>query len=396
MSTFEVRELDSSTEKDWRRFASQLGDRLASGECTADWSLSPAFLPEGADKVEMRLRTTTRRTLVCVSSGLSNPPSPWRQSGVSDIHVLEEPILCADRFASTVVTQLRRTWNIPHPSFLVGSQDGSTVEGVFGVELLGDAGEVFEPMTSSIHADEEALSRVVRRALQALPGPEIRMAADGSCTVPLGKVTAHVYVAALDEVRVDAPIVERIGGRTRAAEVVADLNRRHPRLKFLLVDDRVHLTSSIDARPFVPQHLLDAVTRLADFVTRVDDDFASDLGGRLSTSALATGPGYTPDDATEDEVPTQLMTLLELESELDGTIGAEDVVSVCGRDQMKISRYEKFCVEQSESWKECAREARLRGEAAAASECAEEAVPWDRVVEALRSALRTVGFYDNA
>ncbi len=396
MSTFEVRELDSSTEKDWRRFAAQLGDRLASGECTADWSLSPAFRPEGADKLEMRLRTTLRRTLVCVSSGLSNPPSPWRQSGVSDIHVLEEPVLCADRFASTVITQLRRTWNIPHPSFLVGSQDGRTVEGVFGVELLGDAGQVFEPMTSSVHADEEALSKAARKALQALPGPEIHMSADGSFTVPLGKVTAHVYIAALDEVRVDALIVERIGGRTRAAEVVADLNRRHPRLTFLLIDDRVHLTSSIEARPFVPQHLMDAITRLADFVTRVDDDFATDLGGRLSTLPVVTGLGDAPDDATEDEVPTQLMTLLELDAELGGTIDAEDVVSVCGRDQMKISRYERFCVEQSQSWKECAREALLRGESAAASECAEEAVPWDRVIEALRSALRTVGFYDNA
>ncbi|QCB51854.1 hypothetical protein E5720_17235 [Rhodococcus sp. PAMC28707] len=396
MSTFEVRELDSSMEKDWRRFAAQLGDRLASGEYTADWSLSPAFRPEGADKLEMSLRTTMRRTLVCVSSGLSNPPSPWRESGVSDIHVLEDPVLCADRFASTVVTQLRRTWNIPHPSFLVGTQDGSTVEGVFGVELLGDAGQVYEPMTSSVHADEEALSKAARRALQALHGPEIHMAADGSFTVPLGKVTAHVYVAALDEVRVDAPIVERIGGRTRAAEVVGDLNRRHPRLTFLLIDDRIHLTSSIAARPFVPQHLMDAVTRLADFVTRVDDDFATDLGGRLSTSPFATGPGDVPDDPTEDEVPAQLMTLLELDAELGGTIDAEDVVSVCGRDQMKISRYERFCVEQSQSWKECARDARLRNESAAASEYAEEAVPWDRVIEALRSALRTVGFYDNA
>ncbi|MCZ4080096.1 hypothetical protein O1W68_19300 [Rhodococcus sp. H36-A4] len=396
MSTFEIRELDSSTEKDWRRFASQLGDRLASGECTADWSLSPAFLPEGAEKLEMRLRTTTRRTLVCVSSGLSNPPSPWRPSGVSDIHVLEEPVLCADRFASTVVTQLRRTWNIPHPSFLVGSQDGSTVEGVFGVELLGDAGEVLEPMASSIHADEKALSRAVRRALQALPGQEIRIASDGSCFIQLGKVSAHVYIAALDEVRVDAPIVERIGGRTRAAEVVADLNRRHPRLKLLLVDDRVQLSSIIEARPFVPQHLMDAVSRLADFVTRVDDDFAAYLGGRLSTSAFPIGPGEASDDATEEEVPTQLMALLELDAESGGTIDAEDVVSVCGRDQMKIARYERFCVEQSESWKECAREARLRGEDAAASECEEEAVPWERVVEALRSALRTVGFYDKA
>ncbi|MDJ0396106.1 hypothetical protein QMK17_22545 [Rhodococcus sp. G-MC3] len=380
---FEIPNLDDVTEHDWRAFTTQLSDRLASSGPGFESSVVAKFAPKNSSRQEMMIRTTAAGGLVCASSGLSSPPPPWRRSDVDAIHLLEEDAPWVDRFVAKIVTEIRHAWNVPHPSFLVAPETESA-------QL--SAGDFVTPATRT---DESELVVSVKDALHATFDNAVESTdGSGSFTIEIAGTAVHIYVASSDEVRAHACIVERISGRTRAAELVADLNRRHPRLKFLLVEDRVHAAVSIDASPMVPQHVTSAVARLAAFVSTADDQFAEHLGGTLPSRH----PVCVADDMIEvpadEDVPPQLMTLLEIDAESGGEVGVDDVVSVCGADREKIIRYQTFCAEQAQSWREYAREAVLRDEPGAEYEA--EAVPWDRIVRALQLALRTVGFFDKA
>ncbi|OZF51605.1 hypothetical protein [Rhodococcus sp. 14-2470-1a] len=366
-------DLDAATQSDWTRFTTELADHLASLEPGAELSISPDFEPEGSPRRAMLLRLTAEGTLVCASSGLGSPPPPWQPAEADGIFVVEDGAAWVDRLCSTVVEQIRCAWNIPHPSFL------------------------FRPGAKAPTAptpDESACPPDVAGPLLETFGDRVSVTPDGVVSIAIGPVIAYVTAAGVDEIRIHALVVERIAGRTRAAEVVADLNRRHPRLKFLLVEDRVHVACTIDADPFLPQHVVNAAGRLAKFAATVDEEFADHVGGVVPTHD-ATEQVDGSADPSDEELPPQLMTLLEMDAESGGKVDADDIVSVCGPDRAKIGRFEAFCTEQAESWREYAQEAMLRGESAAAEECALEAVPWDRVVRALRSALAAIKNLDN-
>ncbi|SNS91441.1 T3SS (YopN, CesT) and YbjN peptide-binding chaperone 1 [Rhodococcoides kyotonense] len=376
MSTFEAEELDRSTDDDWRTFSSRLADHLI--DDSDDVVLDPAFSPSGTPPREIRFRRTSADTIECTITT------------ASDTRTIEKSTARVDHLVALAVAELRGTWNVVHPAFLAGLDRAPEMR-------LGDADD-YDATSCVTAAHESDLERIVRQCLRAVTGSDIEVSPDGNFAISLGTITAYVYVADRTEVRVHAPIVERISGRTRAAELVSDLNRRHPRLKFLLVDDRVHVTVSIDASPFVPQHLDDALHRVAEFVGRVDEQFADHMGGAIACGAVAAPAAgsvtYAGDN--NDDVPPQLMTLLELDSVADGAVDVEVVVSVCGPDREKIASYESFCSEQARTWRECARDAEERGDVDTMSECEAEAVPWDRIVSILRLVLRTVAFFDNA
>ena len=84
------------------------------------------------------------------------------------------------------------------------------------------------------------------------------------------------------EVVVFAAVVHDVAGRSRAAEVLNDLNVEARWVKFQLVRDRVFVTVSVLARPFVPAHLHHAVKILAETADGIDNDLAVKLGGRTT------------------------------------------------------------------------------------------------------------------
>lgn len=386
---FEGSSLDDVTDRAWTAFAVELADRIASVETGTEIPVTPGPSGESTSKAAMIVRKTTRGTVLCESVGTSSPPPPWKQAG--DVHTLEDEEAWVDRFVSTIVTHIRTMWNVPHPSFLAQNAGGDIAT---HSDVQADVRIDVVPHT------EAELANSVDSAVRSIPGADVRTSGDGSYCVTIGTIAAYVYVASSEEVRVHVPVVERIAGRTRAAEVVSDLNRRHPRLKFLLVEDRVHTASSIDAHPFVAQHAVNAVLRVIAFAASVDDSFAGNLGGVVAAihSSEVDSEEHDPvhEQGGDDDVPAPLMTLLEIDAQSGGAVAADDVVAVCGADRAKIACYESFCSEQALSWREFARDAIGRGESETAAEYEAEAVPWDRIVGALQSALRTVGYFDNA
>ena len=84
------------------------------------------------------------------------------------------------------------------------------------------------------------------------------------------------------EVVIFAAVVHDVAGRSRAAEVLNDLNVEARWVKFQLIRDRVFVTISVLSRPFVPAHLRQAVRILSEVADGIDDELAAKLNGRTT------------------------------------------------------------------------------------------------------------------
>lgn len=81
-----------------------------------------------------------------------------------------------------------------------------------------------------------------------------------------------------------SPLVHDVSGRSRACEVINDLNVEARYGRFALHRDRVFVQISVAAKPFVPAHLHQALVHLSQIADGIDDALASKLGGRTTFS----------------------------------------------------------------------------------------------------------------
>ena len=86
------------------------------------------------------------------------------------------------------------------------------------------------------------------------------------------------------EVLIFAAVVHDVAGRSRATEVLNDLNVEARWVKFQLVRDRVFVSLSVPAKPFVPAHLRQGVRILSDVADGIDNELAIKLNGQTTFS----------------------------------------------------------------------------------------------------------------
>ena len=109
--------------------------------------------------------------------------------------------------------------------------------------------------------------------------------AEGDVAIRVGSTMLFLRTAADgQEVIIFAAVVHDVSGRSRAAEVLNDLNVEARWVKFQLVRDRVFVTLSVPAKPFVPAHLHQAVRVVSDTADGIDEELAAKLDGRTTFS----------------------------------------------------------------------------------------------------------------
>ncbi|MFE3289427.1 hypothetical protein [Rhodococcus sp. NPDC059234] len=299
---------DTSVERAWTEFQVRLADIIAAmreddllalelGEESSVEGFVPCvqFLAWGAGEVRCEVPSNAyldpRHRLSAVDEdrlvelGWHRPtrqPDDEPDAG-SPAFFVDKPANWADQLAAMAVTVFRETWSVPHPSFLRIEAVG-TIEAM-AIEPVGlDDEDVFELDLSAavVPRDEEHLYELVALTLARLfdepPGDD----GHSDFLLALGRVVGFVGPH-LDggEVQVRVPLVCDVSDRTRASELISDLNRRWPHLKFTLSTDRVEAWASVLANPYVPQHLIDMLEQLFAFARTVDDAFADRFGGRL-------------------------------------------------------------------------------------------------------------------
>lgn len=321
---------DAAIDRSWNRFQRRLADHLAAMRnddvLVLEWaeeSTVEGFAPWVQflvwDEVMLRGEVSSNAYLaprhqlapaaenILRNLGWSAPthgPDDDPDEGSSAFFVDREQ-RWADQCAAMTVTTLREVWSVPHPSFLrpeiVGTLAGSDLLGIPDVET-GDEFAVpyVDDTVATVPDDPQELRELIARAVEQSLGFMPRLDQDGDVVLTLDDHPVFV-IAHPDQplVRAWMPLLHSITGRTRAAEMICDLTRRWPAIRFTLDEDRLNASVDVSANPFVPRHLADALDQLGRFAASVDAAFAARFGG----ARIVDDP---PDDEIDGEAPNSL------------------------------------------------------------------------------------------
>jgi len=189
----------------------------------------------------------------------------------------------SDQLSELAVSALRDVYGVQHPIFLAPDQLA---------EVLHPSPTPIEE-TPTLNGGRPTLNQPDRRRLNDLVDTELTTMfghppirdAEGDVAIRVGSTMLFLRTAADgQEIMLFAAVVHDVSGRSRAAEVLNDLNVEARWVKFKLVRDRVFVTYSLLAQPFVPAHLHQAVRIVSEVADGIDDELASKLNGRTTFS----------------------------------------------------------------------------------------------------------------
>ena len=131
--------------------------------------------------------------------------------------------------------------------------------------------------------DRDHLDALVESELVQLFGHQPLRDDEGDFALRVGSTMVFVRSTRdAREVIVFSALVHDVEGRSRAVEVLNDLNSEARYVRFQLIRDRVFLTLSVLAHPFVPAHLHQAIKAVSDVGDGIDEELAAKLRGRTT------------------------------------------------------------------------------------------------------------------
>lgn len=297
-------DLDRSTAQAWTEFQMRLAEVISMIDDTGDLTIGTDSVRERGPFV--RFSSPVRHTLRAEAAGNADLGEHF-QLGVDQLAALEamgwhpptaggpRPTAAfwleaaqdeSDRVAGCAVAALRDVYGVQHPVFLAPDQLAEVLQPPPPIESAPSTGVAVtlpSGMLSILPRDRQHLTALVDGELTALYGhPPIRDD-EGDVAIRVGSTMLFLRTATdAQEVVVFAAVVHDVAGRSRAAEVLNDLNVEARWVKFQLVRDRVFVTVSVPARPFVPAHLHQAVRIMSEVADGIDDELATKLNGRTT------------------------------------------------------------------------------------------------------------------
>jgi hypothetical protein len=191
----------------------------------------------------------------------------------------------AERVSELAVRALRDVYGVQHPIFLAPDQLAEVLQpGPAPVETsTGTLVPAGPGLAVTVPRNRPHLLELVDAELVRMFGYPPIHDTEGDVAIRVGSTMLFLRTAPdAQEVVVFAAVVHDVAGRSRAMEVLNDLNVEARWVKFQLIRDRVFATVSVLARPFVPAHLHHAVKILAETADGIDNDLAVKLGGRTT------------------------------------------------------------------------------------------------------------------
>ncbi len=298
-------DLDRSIVDAWEGFTGRLAEVLSVMDDQAQLKLgTPSADGERSPFIQFRavpgVSTTRGEPVISAEAVISNSDSQfelkrlakmgWKIEGSGVIHK-DAPQADSLELAKLAVKTLRQTFGVHHPVFLSPDHlaeilqptvEETTVRNQLLTESLNlqpDDTVAVMP-TSSDH-----LIQMVADELEQMYGHPPVADRDGDLAVRVGSSVVFLRATPdLAEVVLFAPLVHDIEGRTRAAEVINDLNVDGRFVKFFVNRDRVFIQISVLTQPFVPAHLHQAMRIISEFADNLDDELALKLHGRTTFS----------------------------------------------------------------------------------------------------------------
>lgn len=297
-------DLDRSTDEAWAQFSQRLAEVISviddGGELTIG-TLSSRREP--APYVRFRQFVADSRPTICAeASGNASLGEAfqlsadqldelaelgWQPPQVAGPHPSANFWVRRDQddsgeLADLAVATLRQVFGVEHPVFLAPDQ----------------LAEILQPDSEAVHETLErnaatvpAVQPVDRHHLDDLVSDELARLfghppfrdEEGDYAIRVGSTMVFVRITPdADELLLFSVLVHDVEGRSRAMEVLNDINVQSRYGRFALHQDRVLVTMSLMTRPFVASHLAQGVRIMSRLADGIDDELARKLRGRTT------------------------------------------------------------------------------------------------------------------
>ena len=314
MSDIDDFDLDRSTAQAWAEFQSRLSEVISMIDDSADLTIGTESGSDGPPPF-VRLSSPRRDVIRCEAAsnavlgddfqlsselvarmerlGWQAPIVGGEHSSAAEVAQptanfwVELPQVESDRISELAVSALRDVYGVQHPIFLSPDQLAEVLQPAPPLIEGGASVEVLEleraDLTPTMPRDQQHLNDLVDAELAEMYGHRPIRDAEGDVAIRVGSTMLFLRTSRDgQEVVIFAAVVHDVAGRSRAAEVLNDLNVEARWVKFQLIRDRVFVTISVLSRPFLPAHLHQAVRILSDVADGIDDVLAAKLNGRTT------------------------------------------------------------------------------------------------------------------
>lgn len=295
-------DLDRSTDEAWAGFTSRLAEVISHMEPGATLRIGSVASEQEGQSPFVMFRCVSPDDLIAEAAGNASlseefqlgpeqleafEQQGWNPPSVESAHPSENYWLPGTaegsvELAGSASRVLREIYQVPHPVFLAPDQLA---------EVLTPAGAKEAPTTSFDSEDLIAqvitgkadLDRLIEAELTQMLGHPPLQDGDGDFALRVGSTMVFVRgTSDAQEVLVFSAVVHEVEGRSRAMEVLSDLNTEARFVRFMLIRDRVFVSLSIFAQPFVPAHLHQALRAVSVVSDEIDEHLASKLRGRTT------------------------------------------------------------------------------------------------------------------
>lgn len=191
-----------------------------------------------------------------------------------------------DELARLSVATMREVYGVLHPVFLAPDHLAEVLQPVGPDEPAYNAARpAIDPRDAQavMPANAAALDALVEAELTRLYGHQPFRDSEGDFAIRVGSAMVFVRVTPdAREVIAFSAVVHDVSGRSRAAEVLNDLNAESRWIRFWLLRDKVFGSMSALAQPFVAAHLHLVVREVASVADSIDEHLAATLQGRTT------------------------------------------------------------------------------------------------------------------
>lgn len=299
MSDYTDFDFDSTQKEAWDEFSRRLDEVLSVMDSTADLTISAAP-PTDVEAVRPGIRFTMRdpqqitayvtgsaeglateaEAAGLTALGWAPPPS-----GEPHHHATFDQEASAD-LARLATDTLAGVFGVLHPIFLEPDQLAEILKGE--AEWTPLAPRPLSREETSVRTGSRAeLDQLVDELLRREFGHPSLRNEQGDVAIRVGSTVVFLRSTPdAAELVLFSPLVHDVSGRSRACEVLNDLNVESRYGRFSLHKDRVFVQLSVAAQPFVPAHLHQALRALSQIADGIDDELAARLGGRTTFQSL--------------------------------------------------------------------------------------------------------------
>lgn len=294
MSDYQDFDFDSTQKEAWDEFARRLDEVLSVMDASADLTISVAAAVDGAPRSGIRFSVVApQRIGGFVTGSVDGRPTAQEADQLRALGwsaptgKVEQFHTFIDQDASTDLARLATdtladVFGVLHPIFLEPDQLAEILKGESPWPPL-EPRKLGKEEVSIRTSSQAELDRIVDGVLRRRFGHPPLRNEQGDVAIRVGSTVVFLRSTSdAAELVLFSPLVHDVSGRSRACEVLNDLNVESRFGRFSLHRDRVFVQLSVQAQPFVPAHLFQALRALSQIADGIDEELAERLGGRTT------------------------------------------------------------------------------------------------------------------